>query len=913
MNGPARLGLAVKTQAPQPARGVVPRPRLDVQRDLVRTRLLTLVTAPPGYGKTCVGLNWYRAFAGEGARVGWLRLGPEDDDADRFVHLLGLALQRARDVVPGGGDDDAAADWSPGEISIPLQRRIEWLLEALSDRAGADKDIVLFIDDAHELHDPAALQVLSTLLRYAPESLHLVLLGRADLPLTLASLRAQDAVLELDADALRFDLVETEALLRRSRHGRENAAEAAQLHEYTGGWIAALRAVLLTERVQGREGSALPRATAGGRLGRPPIKSMQSLFTELFDQLDPATQVFVEQLSMTRRSCASLARHLSGRADAAAMLDGLQHRQLFVTSLDGGWVEFHPLFSDFVQRRVHARSPQRLAALQRAAASWFAAHGLWAEAIEHALAGDDTAEALTWIEQHAMALVGNGDLLTLLDWERQLRVHLVQSPRRLRLAFAWGLSLAMACDRALALLDGVEAELQAEPAPDGETRARLRDECLALRAVLVATTGDYELSAELAGRVDAGERQPRWVANAVRNVEAASHLHAGRWQHLYGAPPVVGDAGAGTRPGDPMSNDYRLSIYGLAEYRQGHLEDAAQRLEQAMAIGAERGPRGRVLTALPAPTLALVRYEQGRIDDAARINAEHFDVNRRVAPIEGLFAAYLVAARVARVEGQAIRARYLLDEGESIASARGWRRAVVVLRLERMRHCLLDGRVAEARASVEAIESMAQAGSGRPALECRDFDQTARIARGWYELADGQPTRAAESLLVARDRVVRHGLRIEELALSTSLALAQLARGDSDAALRGFVQACRLAVELGALRSMTDQPVPLQPLLQLWKARRQALDGDAGLDPFIDRLVAACAGGAIPRGASSLIETLSPRELDILKLLADGQSNKEIARGLRIAPETVKTHVSKIFGKLGASNRAQAAAMATNA
>jgi LuxR family transcriptional regulator, maltose regulon positive regulatory protein len=178
-------------------------------------------------------------------------------------------------------------------------------------------------------------------------------------------------------------------------------------------------------------------------------------------------------------------------------------------------------------------------------------------------------------------------------------------------------------------------------------------------------------------------------------------------------------------------------------------------------------------------------------------------------------------------------------------------------------------------------------------------------------LADGQPTRAAESLLAARERVGRRGLRIEELALSTSLALAQLALGDADAALRSFTEACRLAVDLGALRSMADQPVPLQPLLQRWQARRQALEAD--LDPFVERLVAASAGAAARRSASSLIETLSPRELDILRLVADGQSNKEIARGLRIAPETVKTHVSKIFGKLGASNRAQAAAMSANA
>jgi LuxR family maltose regulon positive regulatory protein len=145
--------------------------------------------------------------------------------------------------------------------------------------------------------------------------------------------------------------------------------------------------------------------------------------------------------------------------------------------------------------------------------------------------------------------------------------------------------------------------------------------------------------------------------------------------------------------------------------------------------------------------------------------------------------------------------------------------------------------------------------------------------------------------------------------LRTSMALAHLALGELVLARQCFLHACREALSLGALRSIVDQPVPLQPLLQQWPAWRRDTTPDAALDALVQRLHESANAGGARRGASSLIETLSPRELHILKLVADGQSNKEIARGLGIAPETVKTHVSKVFGKLGASNRAQAAAM----
>ncbi|MCA1481767.1 hypothetical protein I6F37_43310, partial [Bradyrhizobium sp. NBAIM08] len=131
-------------------------------------------------------------------------------------------------------------------------------------------------------------------------------------------------------------------------------------------------------------------------------------------------------------------------SQAQALLQRLERQQFFINPLDDRqhWFAFHPLFRDFLLRSAQQRDPARVRATQQAAANWHAEQGLWTDAIAQALAAGDTALALGWIEGHAMTVVGAGDLMTLLAWERQLRSHLVESPLRLRLAFAWGLGLA---------------------------------------------------------------------------------------------------------------------------------------------------------------------------------------------------------------------------------------------------------------------------------------------------------------------------------------------------------------------------------------------------------------------------------------------------------------------------------------
>jgi len=891
---PGLWALQARTRPPRPVRGVMPRPRLQAWVPQLQLHRLTWIKAPPGYGKTCVALAWADAARADGAAVAWLTLGPEDNDVQRLLAGLQMALHQA--LAPPASPSPG---WVPVDVSLPVDERLAWLHEAVA-REG--RPVLLFIDDLHELHEPEALRVLQQVVRWAPPPLHLVLLGRAAPKLPLADLRAQSALLELGPEELAFDLAETTALLHRQRPEDDDAAEPARLQALTDGWIAALRAALL-----GPRGHRQPA-------GRRPLRPIEALFDELLAGLPAPTRRFVEVCCVPARVCPALAQALLSecpdQGDAAARLQALEEAQLFLSAPDeGGWRSFHPLLREHVRRRTAEADPARGTAWQRAAAQWHARAGLWSDAIGHALAAGDHGQALAWIDAHAMSVVGAGDLLTLRDWERQLRTRVVGCPPRLRLAFAWGLGLAMDCDRALALLDSVEAELAsaADEAgglqPDRPPSARLDNECRALRAALVSTTGDHELADTLAHACLLDQATPPWVRQAVINVQAAAQMHRGQWQGLHRTTLEPG-----AEPGDPMSLDYRLSIRGLAEFRQGHLDEAARLLTEAMAIGqtARPGPAGQVLAALPAPTLALLRYAQDRLDEARRLNDAYFEVNRRVAPIEGLTASYLVAARLACLDGRPEQARHRLEEGERIAAARGWPGALAVLRLERLRLALRDGRGAEAAALAASLHDRAE-GRGPHGGARQDAGRAGALAQAWMALSQGDPVSAEaaqETLAAAWQAAERSGRRLDQIATGGALALAQSRAGQAQTAQQTLDAVIGLVRRTGAVRLLLDQPQDLAPLLQAAFDRAGAPAGD----PLWAALRApgpkAATGHAAPH------EGLTPRERLVLSLLSQGRSNKEIARDLGIAPETVKTHVSRLLGKLGATNRAEAVARA---
>lgn len=880
--------LSVKIRPPWRSRGIIMRPRLDSFLDVLRHRLLTTVIAPPGFGKTTMALSWVDALAGDGGRIAWLSLGPEDNELERFLNYLEAAMAPVFDRP-----EEQASSALSATFSLPMETRLGWLLEELGTLAD---DVFLFIDDFHLVANPHIHLAMAFLLRNAPACLHLIVLSRKNLPLNLDHLRARDGIFEIGANALLFDVGETDQLLNKGEFTQPLHDEAPTLHTLTGGWIAALRAAVVTMRSHGNPQQYLRQLPAT-------LRPISSLFTDLLEGLPPEMVDFLERVCVTERQCAGLAEALTGSPDGQAMLEQMERQHLFVDRQDDGasWFVFHPLFREFLEQRTRAKKNLELFELHRQASRWFASENLWTEAIHHALVAGDVAQALQWIETYAMVLVGDGDILTLLSWERQLSAHLVASPIRLRLAFSWALCLSMASERALELLLSVEAEL--ETLHRSTEKNALQREIQALRSVLLAQKGDYEASGTLAAQYlsHPGGGQP-WVPNAILNVIASTHLHTGRWEQLYVVPPLSIDPNV-PRLRDRTSMVYRLCILGLAEYHQGNLEDAARYLNEGMALGAAIGARGKVLQALPAPTLALVRYEQGRLEEARLINTEHFDINRRVGPIDGLSGSYRMAARIARMQGKGVRARTLLDDAERVASARGWKQVQAIICMERIRFFLQDGRLPDADGCIARLDQLAES-ADHQAYEHKEFLRVALLAKAWRHLVDDSSENAIPLLesLLATAREQRK--RLQEINIGTTLALAFFSTGRHADVLPLFLRLCHQAQAIGSVRAILDQPVPTEDLLNFAITQARNTKEPPKVIAFLETLVRV----QNDFGANMETGDLSPREHRILNLLSQGLSNKEIGRNLGVTAETVKSHLKKIYAKLGVQNRAQAAA-----
>ncbi len=880
--------LVTKLQPPRRVRGVIARPRLHSLLVEGRGRLLTLVKAPPGSGKTTLALGWTDELAASGARVAWLSIDAEDDDPDRFPLYIGAALHKACPSI-----------WNVSQnFPNPLLRSVDYLSATLlNDIAAQQDEVFLFLDDYHLITSERIHQHISMLLRHAPENFHLVILGRGEPPLELAVLRARGEVLDIDSSALRFDVEETAQLVRKAGYVELAAEDLWVLSSVTEGWIAALRVVMLSLREQ-RDTSTYLRRLSG--LSKP----ITGLFAELLDHLPAELTEFMLRISVVERISGTLAEALTGRSDGQAMLDHIERQQLFLGALDPDdlWFAFHPLFREYLQRRLQGLLDAEIVTLHNRAANWYATRELWADAVKHALAAGESAQALDWINQCAMPLVESGDVLTLMAWERQLHAYVLKSPCRLRLALAWGLGLGMAIEEAGKLLSGVEADIELET---GEEAEAIRVECRALRAMMVAFADESEKAGQIATECLQGGQLDGWVRNVLTTVVAASHLASCRWQSLYANPPLQ------RRPNESdrylIASTYYLTLLAAAEFTQGHLDRAVDYLQEAMQAGTSSNDGVSIVSALIAGRLALVRYEQNRLDEAFKAYSAHWNAIAFVGSADCVIGSYRVAITQARLTGDVQRVRGILTEAERLFAARHLYRAEAAMLVERVRISVEDGRVAEAGGCLERLEALVASKVEQSRVWKLAIVRHAALAKAWVRMGEGRDRAAIEAIEPQLPILISLGNVVEQVRLNTTLALAYLRSGDENGARRIFTEACRLAAQSGAVRPIIDQPISAAPLLALVEGHLPAdiLPLLSKLQSVLLRVDAEQKENLSPTG-----EMLSPREQHILKLVADGNSNKEIARALGIAPETVKSHLKHVYAKLKVDNRAQAAARA---
>jgi LuxR family maltose regulon positive regulatory protein len=891
--------LETKLYIPQPRRGLVLRPRLSERLDRGAASKLVLVSAPAGFGKTTLLTEWLAAGpAGPGGErlAAWLSLDRGDNDPASFWAYVIAAL---RTVASEVGEGALAL------LDAPQPAPIEVVLTTLLNDLGAVAgEIVLVLDDYHVIEGREVQGGMAFLLDHLPPGLHVVIASRADPVLPLARLRARGELAEIRAAQLRFTAEEAAAYLTGMGLAL-TARDVAALEGRTEGWIAALQLAALS--MQGRDDVASFIAGFAG----DDRYVVDYLAEEVLARQSDRVQAFLLQTSILGRLSGPLCDAVTGQGGGKAMLEALDRGNLFLVPLDDRrrWYRYHHLFADVLRARLRDEQPGQVPGLHRRASEWHGQNGELSEAVGHALAAGDFERAAGLVELASPAMRRTRQEAKLRGWLEVLPSEVVRARPVLSVDFAGVLLMG-------GELEGVEGRLRdaerwlapatghREEPQDPAAEMVVADEEEYLR--LPATIESYRAAQALA-RGDA----PGTVRHAQRAIELAlddDHLCRASAAALLGL--VYWGSGdleaghraysacvAGLRRAGHIADTFGCSI-ALADIRstQGRLGDALRTLEQALQLAGEQG--GPVLrgTADMYVGMSEIARERDDLRAATQLLLRSQELGEHTGLPQNRYRWRVAMARVRQAEGDLHGALDLLNEAERLYVSDFFPNVRPVPAV-RARVWIAQGRLGEALGW--AREQGLSVDDDLSYLREFEHITVARLLLARYqdERAQRLMHEAAgllERLLPAAETGGRTGRVIEILVLR---ALAHQALGDTPAALAALERAMMLAEPEDYVRVFADEGPPMTSVLRA--AAKQGTRRD-----YARRLLAAV--GTTETGSRTtlaLIDPLSERELDVLRLLGTELDGPAIARELMVSLNTMRTHTKNIYAKLAVTNR----------
>ncbi len=894
--------LATKLYAPKPRQNHIHRPRLVEYLNEGLHRKLTLISAAAGSGKTTLVSEW---VAGCAWPVAWLSLDERDSDLTQFLTYLTAALQIIAAHVGTGVLGMLQSSQPPPTEAI--------LTALLNELTTVPDNFVLILDDYHLIDAKLVDNALAFLIERLPPQMHLVIATREDPQLPLARLRAQGQLTELRAADLRFIPSEAADFLNQVMGLNLSAADIAILETRTEGWIAGLQLAALSMR--GREDAAqFVKAFAGDNR-----YIADYLVEEVLQRQSEHTRQFLYQTSILDRLSGPLCDAVTGQNDGMALLDALERGNLFVVPLDDTrqWFRYHHLFADVLAARALQEQPTQVAILHQRASVWYADNGLPTDAIRHALAAKDFARAAELVEWAVPAMGRSRQEATVLGWLKALPDSLVRTRPVLSVYYAGALLMSGELEAVEARLRDAERWLdtQADAAMDQQPEASsaamtASAEKIALGEAefrgLRGSIAMYRAASALAlGDVAGTMKYARQVLDLVpeddhhRRGSAAGLLGLAYWTEgdLEAAHRSYAECTARLQRAGYITDTIGCAV-ALADIRivQGRLHDAMRTYEQAMQVA--MAPNAPVLRGAADLHVGMSEILYERNDLAAAM--QHLLSSKSLGEHMGLpqnhYRWCVAMARIREVEGNLSSALDLLDEAERLYVGDFFPNVHPIAALK-TRVWVTQGRLGEALGwarerglSIEddlsylrEFEHITLARVLLVRAKGDHADHAIRVANGLLErllqaAQEGERTRSVIEILVLQARA-HHGL------------------GDLPAALMLLQQALTLAEPEGYIRMFVDEGPAMAGLL--------AEAAKHGTTPNYVRQLLTAFGQAEDRPPvnQALIEPLSERELDVLRLLRTDLSGPEIARELSVSLSTLRTHSQNIFSKLGVNNR----------
>ena len=894
--------LETKLQPPTPRPSAIERVRLLDRMGRDALPRLVLVSAPPGFGKSTLVAQWI-ARCGPDVATAWLSLEPADNDAITFWTYLTAAIDRA---VPGVG---AAAH---SQLEAP-QPRIDRVVASLANGlATVASELVVVLDDLHAIEAPEIMEGLAFLLDHLPARVHIVVLTRADPALPLARLRARGELVELRAADLRFTGDEAAVYLNDRMGLALQDREVESLEARTEGWIAALQLAAIS--MKGRSDSAAFIESFAG----DDRFVVDYLADEVLERQPERVRQFLLRTSILDRLNGLLCDAVTGESGGTVMLETLDRANLFLIPLDDRrrWYRYHHLFADLLRARLKEHAAADMPALHRRASAWWEANAEPAQAIAHALDAGDADRAAGLIELEVRHLLRTRQEATARRWLDRLPDHVYDRWPVLADAHAGTLLVSGSAHRVDHRLAQAERWLEAARrddlgtiiveadgplATDLEGLRRLPSAVALHRAGLAWMQGDVSSTVTFARRaLDVARDAP------VEAGGAAAILGLTSWSSgdLAAAHAAWSEGAAALESGGNYADVLGCSIaIADIEITLGRLRDARRTYERCLRLSDAHGDPALRGAAEMHVGLAELFREWNELEQAERHLGMAADLGEALGLPQFPYRSRVARAALLQARGDPEAALSLLDEAERVydgdffpdvhpvpsARARIW--------VEVGRH---DDAIAWGRGRGLSLDD-------EPVYLHEDEHLTFCRAALAKAVADATPQRA-EAVVGFLDRLIaaadRGGRGRSVLEATVLRAAARSAAGDNEAAAADLERALAFARPEGFARIFLDEGPVMAALLGA-AARRDPASYAAALVQPVD------APARPAPTSSSLVEPLSDRELEVLRLLASDLDGPAIASQLFVSLNTMRTHTKNIFAKLGVNSRRAAVTRAT--
>lgn len=921
--------LRTKLFIPRTHPGMIPRPALAHKLTEGLQRKLTIISAPAGSGKTSLLSDWIHTVQTSAqlnvrANFAWVSLDEHDNDPTRFWSYTIAALQTLQPDIGKTAQDMLQSQQPPPTETI--------LTELLNEIDLLPFDFALVLDDYHSVDTRPIHEGLAFLLENLPPRMHLMIAGRTEPPLPLPTFRVRRDLIELHAEDLRFTKQEAASFLNQVMGLSLSAEEIDALDHLTEGWVAGLQLAALS--MQGIEDvSGFIRSFSGSHR-----YIFDYLAQEVLNRQPPEIQAFLLQTSVLERLCSDLCEAIldnkgKGIGDKGTLspipyspsqeiLEFLERSNLFLVPLDQErrWYRYHHLFAEFLQTRLEQQAGREaIARLRRSASQWFEQRGYISEAISLALAAEDYDQAVSLVKAATEEMFLRSQLHTLVRWVQAIPDYSLRADPVLSMSYCWALLATGQTADIEPHLQGVEHILGT--AADGSEYSLSQSadiqgalgEITCIRASLAFNQMDFHRVVFLSKQAQTYLNQ----SNGISLFTERTDLMGIASFNLAVAFEMMGDLTAAkeefSRCIPLIQNNLHLLPLAISHLAQlhwvgGQLRQAEQTYLQAQQVVGKAGTfspmAGTIYTGL-----GNILYEKNKPEQAVDHFNRGIEMGRQWTMWEVLVSGYAGLLRVKMAQDQFDEACSLLEELNQYVNRFqiAWGPPTIEM---------LKALVSANMGDLEDAARWA-ASSGIPLdREINYFleGQAIILARVLIKLRKLEPAgRLVSSLLAGAEAGQRWGRVIEILILQ---ALIQSDQRKWEDALEALHRALTLAEPEGYIRIFLDEGEPVKALL-----KDIQLNAKGPLAAYIRELLAAFPDGDQAAPIPSKIESpkpalqkpsdmLSSRELEVLRLIADGLTNQEIAERLVVSLNTVKTHVKNIFSRLEVSSRTQATAKA---